>query len=460
MRVKRLLVLLFTIVLLFPTASYAAGTTTISISNSSPKIGDKFTVNIKATESGKMTVGYRSNILTLVGNDVEGQQTSSHSFTFTGKSATLTFEAISEGNSGIVIESDTLTGSSISVNVAKPASQSTNNSQSTTEQPTQEQPTTEQTNEQADNTNNESENLPAQADFNVDGIDYVVSEKFTDEELLKNFYRTKQNINGRDVDVATNNLLSLVYLKPSEDTSQQGIFYVYNSADNTVSALTVIMSESDYVILQNPDTLFSSKLEGTTFNVEGIDYSGYTFREVGSEFCYIYGINNIPVEGWFAYDSYTGRIYRADTATLSLIDDNVEEPVYSDVTETTEKKPFNIPPKVLLFASIGFLILIVIIIIINAFIRRRRDDDWEEIDDDYNRKTDNGSIYNKKAEPDISFETKIVSENITEDIMETQNDINVKSNIFEEINSDDLIDSLIKNASKKEDQGIIDFDDE
>lgn len=457
MRVKRLLVLLLTLVLVFPTVTFAAGKTTIRISNSSPKVGEKFTVNIKASESGKMTVGYRSNILTLVGNDVQGQQSTTHSFTFTGTNAVLTFEAIAEGNSGIVVQSDTLEDSSISVNVAKTASQS-NNQSTNSSQTTSEQTTTEEA--PVAETSQEPEDTPSEADFVVDGINYVISERFTDEELLPKFYRTKKNINGRDVDVATNDLFSLVYLKDSADTTQPGNFYIYNDVDNSVSMLLVLRTENDYVIIKNPDTLFSARLEGTSFNLEGIDYSGYTISGTESEFYYLYGVNSIPYEGWFAYDSYAGRIYRADTATLSLIENTDVEPIETEASVEKDKKPFNISPKILLFASAGFILLIIIILIVNAIIRRQDYDYEYEDEDEYESGIEEKSSKRKKVEQDISFETRIISESNKEEPVSINQNIGAKDNVFAEINSDELIDSLIKNASKKADDGLIDFDDE
>lgn len=112
----------------------AAGTTVMQVSNKAPAVGDTIKVGVTGSQSAKITIAYDNSIITLIGNSVDGT-TASNSFTFTGKSIDLTFKAKAPGTTGISVSSDSLTGSSVNIQVTgqAAASDDTNNDEATPE---------------------------------------------------------------------------------------------------------------------------------------------------------------------------------------------------------------------------------------------------------------------------------------------------------------------------------------
>ena len=196
------------LVLTVPTPLQAAGNTTIRVSDSSPAVGDGISVNVIASESDSVSVKYNPEVLQLTGCSVE-HSIDGNTITFQGTNAIFQFNAVASGKSSIIVSGTTVTGSSTSIQVG-------DNSTTPTEP--------EQTAGNTDNT--------AEGQFTVDGTAYVVSERFSDEEIPAGFEKTRVTIDGYGYKALTNGNLTLIYLKPAADISGKGVFYIYNAESN------------------------------------------------------------------------------------------------------------------------------------------------------------------------------------------------------------------------------------
>ena len=140
-------------------AAQVGGTTTIAVSSSSMEVGDRLTVTVKPSADGTIRLRYNGSVLRLTNCDASGYTTAGSEVTYTGGEATLTFEAVGSGSSGLIVSSDTLTGSSTTVQVADPAATTTTEPQ-------------EGSQSQAGETTAQTGGTSAQAEgqFTIDGV--------------------------------------------------------------------------------------------------------------------------------------------------------------------------------------------------------------------------------------------------------------------------------------------------
>lgn len=425
--IKKAILLSMCLILLLPVHVMAAGNITLFTSNGTPKVGDSFVVTVRSSENAQIKVSYISSVLELAGSDVTGSSTG-NTFTFTGKEAKLTFKAKAAGTSGVIVESPTVTGASFNVVVsdggeAAPVTPQTPTIPETTET------TTEPTNEEPAATPEQSgtTGVPEGSDFAVDGIGYVLSERYKDNEIPAGFTETRMDINGKNVRELTNGFITLVYLKPTDNTEGSGEFYVYDAEAGTVSKMVLLGAPDNYVILDTPENFFSSSLEPAELNTGDRVVSAYHISGSDSEFYYIYGSNSQGAKGWYAYDSLMGTISRADIMSLAMIDyakdmvPDVPEDTLDD-SENTEKIGFfeklsgkitdffdgigvdisGIDTKLILMIVAGVVGLIIIIAVIVSLIRRRDDyyDDEYYEDEDEDVDGEGGPITESLEKPD------------------------------------------------------------
>lgn len=405
-KIKKAILLAMCLVMLLPANVLAAGNVTLFISNPAPKVGDNFIVTIKATESAQIKISYNSQIIEIAGADVTGTSTS-NSLTFTGQEAKITFKAKTEGTSGVIVESPSLTGASFNV----PISGGSGNQTETP--PANPEPTPEPEPEPEPEPTEQTTPNPAPtdgSDFVVDGEGFVLSERYRDNEIPAGFTETRLEINGKRVRELTNGVIVLVYLKPTNNIEGSGEFYVYSSEEGTVSKMVMLGTADDYVILDTPTTFFTETLKEAELNTGEKVVSAYHIENSESEFYYVYGSNAQGTFGWYAYDSLTGRVSRADIMSLALIDYNKpaesippeseakDEPeaskqsfidkISDKINELGEKIGLDlstINTKLILIVVAVIMALIILIIIISAIMRNRDDyydDDFYDDGDD------------------------------------------------------------------------------
>lgn len=371
----------------FNIVAMAQGTTTINVSKSSASVGDSITVSITATESGTITVKYTASMLSLSSCSVSGYTSEGNAVSFSGKSGDIVFSAAAEGTASIIVSSSANSGSSTTLTIGGSSSSSSTStaSESTTEETTTTEETVEENTETAEETTEETPaattstsgvgTLNSDGGFDIDGVAYVVSERFSDSDMPAGFSKTTVTIGSSTYSEPTNGSLTLLYLKPADNTSGSGVFYLYNAEAGTVSPFLMLGTADSYVIVSDNGSAPTSAFTATTLDVNGGTATAYTID--GAEFFYVYGTNQDGASGWFVYDSIYKTVSRVDESALSTASttDTTEE---VDETETTTDNNLYVE-KLNLYRKIimGLIVLCVVLlfIIINKAIRGHGDDD-------------------------------------------------------------------------------------
>ena len=371
----------------FNIVAMAQGTTTINVSKSSASVGDSITVSITATESGTITVKYTASMLSLSSCSVSGYTSEGNAVSFSGKQGDIVFSAAAEGTASIIVSSSANSGSSTTLTIGGSSSSSSTStaSESTTEETTTTEETVEENTETTEETTEETTatttstsgvgTLNSDGGFDIDGVAYVVSERFSDSDMPAGFSKTTVTIGSSTYSEPTNGSLTLLYLKPADNTSGSGVFYLYNAEAGTVSPFLMLGTADSYVIVSDNGSAPTSAFTATTLDVNGGTATAYTID--GTEFFYVYGTNQDGVSGWFVYDSTYETVSRVDESALSTSSttDSTEE---VEETETSTDNNLYVE-KLNLYRKIimGLIVLCVVLlfIIINKAIRGHGDDD-------------------------------------------------------------------------------------
>ena len=371
----------------FNIVAMAQGTTTINVSKSSASVGDSITVSITATESGTITVKYTASMLSLSSCSVSGYTSEGNAVSFSGKQGDIVFSAAAEGTASIIVSSSANSGSSTTLTIGGSSSSSSTStaSESTTEETTTTEETVEENTETTEETTEETPaattsasgvgTLNSDGGFDIDGVAYVVSERFSDSDMPAGFSKTTVTIGSSTYSEPTNGSLTLLYLKPADNTSGSGVFYLYNAEAGTVSPFLMLGTADSYVIVSDNGSAPTSAFTATTLDVNGGTATAYTID--GAEFFYVYGTNQDGASGWFVYDSTYKTVSRVDESALSTSSttDSTEE---VEETETSTDNNLYVE-KLNLYRKIimGLIVLCVVLlfIIINKAIRGHGDDD-------------------------------------------------------------------------------------
>ena len=354
--------------LFFP--CFAEGTTTIHMSADSLSVGDTLSVTVTASESGSISLRYNADVLQFAGSSAS-YTTDGNTITFEGTSATLQFTAASQGQSSLIVSSPTITGSSASVQVAG----------GTGDMNTQQTQDTQDTATQA-----------ADGQFVIDGVAYVVSERYPESAIPAGFSRTRVTIDGYAYRELSNGSITLLYLKRADNTAGDGVFYQYDEAMNTVTPFTMLGTAEQYVVLATPDSLLRDSFTETTLTVGDQTLSVYKEGD-DSDFYFVYGTNQDGVTGWFQYDNTDGSLQRVNEDLLSQ-DTTAEEPV---TTAAGSDEYFGKWQKQrYLVAILLFVIVVLAVVIINLLLsRRRREEEEDWMDEDADQGAEKTSIFVK-----------------------------------------------------------------
>lgn len=365
----------------------AQGTTTISVSKSSAAVGDSITVSVTASESGTITVKYTSSMLTLSSCSVSGYSSQGNSVTFDGKTGDLVFSATTAGTASIIVSSSSCSGSSTTLTIGGGSSSAP---AATTEEPAAEpepaeepvaeEPAEVEVTETPETTASPSGSavgtLNADGGFDINGVAYVVSERYKDNEIPSGFDKTTIKIGSSTYSELTNGVITLLYLKPADNTSGSGVFYVYDEAAGTVSNFVMLGSADKYVLVQDSAEGPGSGFSQAVINVDGKDISCYTMD--GTEFFYVYGQNQDQVEGWFVYDQTYGTVSRMDSSVLnSSVESGDDTTEAVETTETDANSSLRNTLSLYRKIIMGLIILCVILLFftINRAIKNRGEDD-------------------------------------------------------------------------------------
>lgn len=366
------------------TPVFAAGTTQIKIDSTSAKVGDTVNVTVTGSESGTISLKYNNNVLQL--NNAGGATVNGNIITFTGTSANISFSTIAEGNGDLVVTSDTLTGSSTTVGVSGGN-------------------TEEETSESDDSTQTETGDA-SEGDFTIDGVAYVLSERFSDDEIPSGFSKEAVEFESGTYNELVSDFMTLVYLKPASNTAGEGEFYIYNTDTKTVTPFTILGTMDNYVIVQVADELFSENLSEASFVVDEVTYTGYQVDGISNDFYFIYGTDSSGETGWYQYDTVKKTTQRANIDVVgkaSSLDESEEEEsggsvrgMASSLFGDSLKKLKNTRT---LLGILVFAAAVLLIIIIDILLFRRGDDEDDVFDElDY----EDGETVDYSGTPTVS----------------------------------------------------------
>ena len=365
--------------------AFAQGTTSISVSNSAPAVGDTVTINITASASGTVTVKYTASLLSLESCTASGYTADNNAIVFSGTEGDISFKATAGGTASIIVSSSACSGSSTTLSIGGTQTSSTDTAASG-------DTAAETAGDTADDSATAAEvdagavaasvgTLNESGGFDIGGVSYVVSERYSDSEIPSNFSKQIITIGSSTYNELSNGTITLLYLKPADNTSGSGVFYIYDEAAGQVSPFLMLGGSDNYVILSDPVDTLSSGLQVAAIDVTGGSYTAYTSD--GSEFFYVYGTNAQGYTGWFLYDASYATVSRVDTSLISTTTVTAEDT--ADTTSTYDAND-NYVSKLSMFRKIiaGLIVLAVVLIfvIINLVIRNRDNGDYIDFDEE------------------------------------------------------------------------------
>lgn len=382
--------IIFSLLFSYVPTVFAEGTTMIDFSNKSPAVGDTVTVTVSGSESSTITLKYNGSILSFSSCNVSGYTTDGNTVSFAATSGSVTFSVVGEGSANVIVSSDTLTGSSATLTVASATTETEETTTEDTSQTDESSDTQEDTNTEDTSTEEASTEENTQTttedvayDFMYGDTAYVISKRFTEDQILAGFEETTLSIHGTDYRALTNGVLNLLYLKLATDTYGQGTFFIYDSNSDSVSELNMLGTTEDYVILMTPDSLPSDQLVETTYSDDEKTFSAYQIDGLSNEFYYVYGIDETATAGWFVFNSSDGSVGRANTDAFTLMSNGGTSTESTDNDDTSKDTSFNfkLPEMRNIIAVLILVAAVVAVIIINVMVSRRRDDDDDVFDD-------------------------------------------------------------------------------
>ncbi|MBR1629166.1 MAG: hypothetical protein IJ679_07870 [Lachnospiraceae bacterium] len=404
-----------------PVMVYADGTTSIGLSQNSTEVGGRVTVTVSGTDSSTLSLRYNNEVFKFVSCSAAGATNDSNVVTFSGQSGQITLEAIGSGSGDLIVSSDTLSGSSVSVPVsgsAAPAESEEEEPESTEEEPQEEpeeEPEETSSEEETPEAPEETEEEPEEpktpvkksnasdgdGDYVIGGQEYVLSERFSESEIPDGYEKKTLHIHGGEYDELSNGVLTLVYLKPVDNIEGSGEFYIYDEDMDSVSKYAARGSSEYYMMVEKPSELPSDLLEKTKITVGGETFKVYQIGEEMTDFYFVYGTDLNGNTGWYSYDAAKETIQRANERLLEMAstppqpEPEAQEEHFSMPKGEGKAPHWKLPD---LFGSsrtllaIGiFALVVVLVIILDVLLFRRRDaeDDFEiETDpEDYEPKT-------------------------------------------------------------------------
>ncbi len=379
--------LLLAVLVLFslPLVGLCEGTTMIKLSKSSVDVGSSVTVTVTASASSSITVKYNTSVLNFNSCDTS-YRTSGNTVVFNGTSANISFIGAAEGTSNIVVSGDALTGSSTTVTVGTTSSSDNTDSD--------EETTTTETSSVVLKSYGISytASSDSDADYTIDGEDYVLSERFSTGEIPSGFAKKSITIHNKSIGVVSNDNLTLVYLKLASNTAGSGVFYLYDETSDSVSDLVMLGEGENAVILENPDSMLSASLYETTYVGDEFSCKAYQLTGGSNGFYYFYGLGSDGTANWYSYDSEYKTMQRvnADLFAETTVTESTEVTEEEATPEEDEEETFSFDLSSItdkldnktIMAILIFIVVLVAVIIINVLLFKKTDDDVFDEDDD------------------------------------------------------------------------------
>lgn len=362
------------LVLAMTMTALAEGQVVIMPSSNFLTVGGTVDVTVSSSSSENITVKYPSTLLEVVSCSADGYTTTGNSVSFNGKSATITFKGLGDGTAPIIANKQTTVltiggGDSGAGHTADldpdTSAQSSEIPAPVTELPLDGSMPTDgsfamPTGPSYDGT------IQPDGTFDLSGVQYVASERFTPEEIPAGFDKVQVPIGTKKYNEVGNGTITLVYLKPASNTKGSGEWYVFDIEAGTVTKLKMLGSGSNFLLVKTPaSSVPSEDLVPTTLTVGSDSYEAYTF---GNSFYYIYG-DNKGAEGWYCYDSNSGNFMPVDPMAMELIGQEiiVEQAPIPETSESTSVSP-DVEKRLKLYFIIIIVLVVLCVILIIALV--------------------------------------------------------------------------------------------
>ncbi|RDU23392.1 hypothetical protein [Anaerosacchariphilus polymeriproducens] len=310
-------------------------------------------------------------------------------------------------------------------NTEENAPQETSSQPETTVQENPEENTTQtETNTNTTKTQETVSQPTGDKTIQIDGVNYKISDGFSQDDAPANFSITSLDYNGNTVSALKFNNGEIYLLYLVKDGNYSGSFFVYNQTDKSAYPFHKIGNDENYIfVLKTPEgenvpdgfaetTLLieentvsayrynaattssgnqpnadSSKTETAT---EETDSDDTTNTLSPADFYLIYGMSSDGYRGWFQYDAGLKNYLRYISFGEKDKEENSDsvkqlEKVQGQLDSLNKKYETVIKNRVLIISGL-IIFIFVLIIIITGLIFKVRDlkysSDWDDDDDD------------------------------------------------------------------------------
>lgn len=350
--------------------AYAAGNTKIAVSNTSPKVGEKITVNIEGSQSGDKMVIKFSNTLKLESSSAN-HTTNGNAVTVEGSKTTLTFTCVEAGGADIIASGSQNSASSVKVNISGGSDSNTENKE-----------------------NEETKPEKADAQFTIDGVGYVLSDKMDTTKLPANFKEKRVNAFDHDYRMASNGRLVICFMKKADDLSGAGDFFLYDEQSKEATNMVIIGNQKEYVIVSKPDSLPESRMSEKTLTIQGKSVDGYNLTDNGEAYEFFYGMDESGSFGWYkvtgadSYEAVTeGDI--SDLVSTKTTGTKTEKPKAEKTSFLSKVREFFVTlpdnPKHMLCILVPVFLVLLIVFVYTLISKKGKyedDEDFEDEEDD------------------------------------------------------------------------------
>ncbi len=364
------------------------------LSKNDAKVGETVTLTFNSDDLSTVVVRFDPAYFTVKGG-TEGYTVSGSNVTINAKSGQVTFEAKQSGttyfavanSSGVDQGSTKYTVSGEAASAQTPAA--TDNSQ---------------TPAATDNSQTPAQTSQYEADYTIDGVQYTLSERFTDAEIPAGYSVARQQIHGYNYKVLKGPGSDvLVYVKHTDNIAGSGVFWHYHADSDTITPMVLIGDTKNYVMVTDAPSMPASNPTPTTAEIKGASVAAYTIA--GQDGVFFYGRSSDGSEGWYQCDPGSGYYVRADETVINTPPETPAEETPAEETpaeetpaETEPETPAeetpaeertglfaklkSIDPRYLLIGLIA-AIAVVLIAVVNIVLRNREREDEDEDDLEY-----------------------------------------------------------------------------
>ena len=463
-RIKKALAAFAVVCMLSPCISMIvhAASAELRFTDPSTTVGAEVEVTAKLTSSSNLqsldaTLTYDTSMLKFISGDSVSGGDGTLNISGSGSGTTLeykiTFQALAEGNAKVEVSDASGTDASGG------ALQITKGSSSVTIGPGD--PSLIQ---------NEDEGTAAPtgdgSQVEVDGVQYKISNDFTDALIPEGFVRDETTFEGAACQVITQEASgeSAMYLVPAE--GGDGDFFLYNSNDGSFSPFEEIkISQESYIVLLRDDgsVKLPKQYQKTTFTLNGKDFTAWQDTD-NAEYYVMYALNKDGQKGLYQYDTVdkTYQRYLKHSSYDDTADKASPKGLWGKILQFIE----DFLDILVIVAIAAFLVLVVVLIVIGVKLHHRNlelDDLYDEYgidledDEDIEMIETDEESENETANQEATAEDADPEETYLEEEQVAEADIQEKDTFADE---DEFEDDFVGEDDFGDDFDDDDFDDD